>query len=69
MIMGRLRGLNLESTYLLWRGSRADMRSIIETLQLGMPYLEEFSVEISGPDEKKAIEFLDSFFNLEIPYE
>jgi len=45
------------------------MRSIIETLQLGMPYLEEFSVKISGPDEKKAIEFLDSFFNLEIPYE
>jgi len=62
-LMAGLQKLNLESTILIWNDKKVNMRSIMETLMFSLTYLATFSVEVSGPDEKKAIEFLDILFN------
>jgi phosphocarrier protein len=62
-IVGGLQKFNLESAYIFWKGQKVNMLSIMGTLSLALTYLATFNVEVSGADEKKAIEFLDVLFN------
>lgn len=62
-LMGGLQKFNLESAYIFWKDQKVNMRSIMETLTLSLTYLATFNVEVSGRDEKRAIEFLDVLFN------
>jgi phosphocarrier protein HPr len=55
---------NLEKAELIWGEKTGDLRSIIGILSMGIPCKSDFSVEVIGTDEQKAIEFLDEFFNI-----
>lgn len=44
---------------------KGSMKSIIELLLVCAPYKSIVNIELSGPDEEKAVICLDEFFNIE----